>query len=288
MRRRQSRGADAPQDRLAEPRFLRPRQDRRGAAAACSTSATAAGAASICATASRGCSISIDNSATGEVDGVDTRGLRQGRRRLHAVRHVLHDQMPLCAAASRSAVDFPHLMLRASRRRLPRGQALLVAAPAGRDRPQRHARRHGGAAGELGERRPATRLTRPVMEKRRRYRPPRRAAEIPRPQLRRSAPNRHARARCRRRPRASRKAVLYATCFVNYNNPRIGEAARAVLARNGVETEVVYPALLRHAAARAGRPRRASPSTRATVAAALGAYIDRGLRRGRADRRPAR
>ena len=39
-----------------------------------------------------------------------------------------------------------------------------------------------------------------------------------------------------------RKAVLYATCFVNYNNPDIGTAARAVLAKNGVETEVVHPA----------------------------------------------
>jgi len=35
--------------------------------------------------------------------------------------------------------------------------------------------------------------------------------------------------------------VLYATCFVNYNNPKIGEATRALLARNGVETAVVYP-----------------------------------------------
>ncbi len=43
-------------------------------------------------------------------------------------------------------------------------------------------------------------------------------------------------------PGFGRKAVLYATCFVNYNNPGIGEAARAVLARNGVETQVVYPA----------------------------------------------
>jgi len=40
---------------------------------------------------------------------------------------------------------------------------------------------------------------------------------------------------------AGRKAVLYATCFVNYNNPAIGEATRAVLARNGVETQIVYP-----------------------------------------------
>jgi len=42
-------------------------------------------------------------------------------------------------------------------------------------------------------------------------------------------------------PAYGRKAVLYATCFGNYNNPDIGEATRKVLAKNGVETEVVYP-----------------------------------------------
>jgi glycerol-3-phosphate dehydrogenase subunit C len=42
-------------------------------------------------------------------------------------------------------------------------------------------------------------------------------------------------------PAFGRKAVLYATCFANYNNPEIGTATRAVLAQNGVETEVVYP-----------------------------------------------
>ena len=42
-------------------------------------------------------------------------------------------------------------------------------------------------------------------------------------------------------PAKGRKAVLYATCFVNYNNPGIGDAVRTVLGRNGVETEVVYP-----------------------------------------------
>jgi glycerol-3-phosphate dehydrogenase subunit C len=39
-----------------------------------------------------------------------------------------------------------------------------------------------------------------------------------------------------------RKAVLYATCFVNFNNTDIGSAARKVMAKLGVETEVVYPA----------------------------------------------
>ena len=42
-------------------------------------------------------------------------------------------------------------------------------------------------------------------------------------------------------PAAGRKAVIYATCFVEHHNPAIGLAARAVLARNGVETEIVYP-----------------------------------------------
>ena len=42
-------------------------------------------------------------------------------------------------------------------------------------------------------------------------------------------------------PAAGRKAVLYATCFPNYNEPGIGEAAQAVLARNGLESQVVYP-----------------------------------------------
>jgi glycerol-3-phosphate dehydrogenase subunit C len=42
-------------------------------------------------------------------------------------------------------------------------------------------------------------------------------------------------------PAFGRRAVLYATCFTNYNDPEIGKAARAVLARNGVATEVVHP-----------------------------------------------
>ena len=43
-------------------------------------------------------------------------------------------------------------------------------------------------------------------------------------------------------PAFGRKAVLYATCFVNYNDPATGEDALEVLARNGVETKVLHPA----------------------------------------------
>lgn len=42
-------------------------------------------------------------------------------------------------------------------------------------------------------------------------------------------------------PAYGRKAVIYATCYGNYNDPKIGLATRKVLAHNGIETEVVYP-----------------------------------------------
>ena len=42
-------------------------------------------------------------------------------------------------------------------------------------------------------------------------------------------------------PGYGRKAAIYATCFVNYNNPSIGTSAVRVLNKNGVKTEVVYP-----------------------------------------------
>jgi Fe-S oxidoreductase len=38
-----------------------------------------------------------------------------------------------------------------------------------------------------------------------------------------------------------RKAVLYATCSMNFNDPDLGMLTRALLAKNGVETEVLYP-----------------------------------------------
>ena len=72
-----------------------------------------------------------------------------------------------------------------------------------------------------------------------------------------------------------RKAVLYATCFVNFNNSDIGAATRAVLAKIGVETEVVYPACC-------GMPRlelgdlEAVADAAGRVSAALLPWVDKG------------
>ena len=79
----------------------------------------------------------------------------------------------------------------------------------------------------------------------------------------------------REAPGFGRKAVLYATCFVNYNNPSIGMATRSVLAKNGVETEVAYPACcgmpVLEQGDLAGVARQAEK-----VAPALGEWIDKG------------
>jgi glycerol-3-phosphate dehydrogenase subunit C len=76
-------------------------------------------------------------------------------------------------------------------------------------------------------------------------------------------------------PAHGRKAVLYATCFANYNNPSIGRATRAVLAKNGVETEVVYPRCCGMPLLEKGELARVAESARA-VAGELASWIDRG------------
>ncbi len=76
-------------------------------------------------------------------------------------------------------------------------------------------------------------------------------------------------------PASGRKAVLYATCFVNYNNPGIGEAARGVLAKNGVETEVVYPGCCGMPKLEHGDIAGVAASA-ARVAAELGPWIEKG------------
>ncbi len=76
-------------------------------------------------------------------------------------------------------------------------------------------------------------------------------------------------------PAYGRKAVIYATCFGNYNNPATGEATRKVLAKNGIKTEVVYPGCC-------GMPQMEQGDLAAVaenakkVSAELGKWIDKG------------
>ena len=76
-------------------------------------------------------------------------------------------------------------------------------------------------------------------------------------------------------PAHGRKAVIYATCFGNYNNPEIGTAALAVLAHNGVEAEVVYPECCGMPQMEQGNVERVADKA-AAVAAALKPYVEKG------------
>jgi glycerol-3-phosphate dehydrogenase subunit C len=77
-------------------------------------------------------------------------------------------------------------------------------------------------------------------------------------------------------PAFGRKAVLYATCFANYNGPSIGLAARAVLAKNGVATEVIYPACCGMPQLEQGDLARVAEHAR-RVSAELAPWIDEGF-----------
>ncbi len=79
----------------------------------------------------------------------------------------------------------------------------------------------------------------------------------------------------REAPAFGRKAVIYATCYANYNEPEIGLAASAVLARNGVETEVVYPHCCGMPMLEQGDIAQVANAAK-TVAAAMKPWIDKG------------
>ena len=180
----------------------------------------------------------IDESETGELDSVDSKDFKP-----------VVDACTLCDMCFMAYcpyvpphefnLDFPHLMLRyrvAEQKagKVSFGQRQLTKT----DRNGKFAAMAPGLCNWAGDR--GNGVTRPLLEKTAGVA---REAALPKfhgrtfalrdkkepPQVNRDA------------PAFGRRAVLYATCFVNYNNPNIGMAARAVLAHNGVETRVVYP-----------------------------------------------
>jgi glycerol-3-phosphate dehydrogenase subunit C len=72
-----------------------------------------------------------------------------------------------------------------------------------------------------------------------------------------------------------RKAVLYATCYGNFNNTDVGTATRAVLTHNGIETEVVHPACCGMPKLELGDIAAVAEAAR-TVTAALMPWVDKG------------
>ncbi len=180
----------------------------------------------------------IDESKTGELDSVDAKDFKPVVDACTLCDMCFMTKCPYVPPHSFD-LDFPHLILRARAAEARRdGVAFADAELARTDRNGRLAALAAPVANWASS--TDNKLTRPLLAKFAGLHP---QAELPKyhsrsfaglaksvvPEVNRSA------------PAFGRKAVLYATCFVNYNDPDVGLAARAVLAMNGVETEVVYP-----------------------------------------------
>jgi glycerol-3-phosphate dehydrogenase subunit C len=214
----------------------------------------------------------IDQSATGELDAVDSKDFKP-----------VVDACTLCDMCFMTKcpyvpphefnLDFPHLMLRYRAAELRQGK--LSAMEKQLTETDRNGRL-GSALAPLANwaTRTGNGLTRPAMEK---------VAHVDRnaalPTFNSKTLLRQASAEPaevdKTAPAYGRKAVIYATCYGNYNLPSIGMAARAVLAKNGVETEVVYPGCCGMPQLEHGDLARVADNAR-RISAAFGLWIDKG------------
>ena len=214
----------------------------------------------------------IDESETGELDSVDKADYKP-----------VVDACTLCDMCFMVScpyvpphefnIDFPHLMLRYRAAERKRGAAdFRVDQLTKTDRNGKLAGLAPGLVNWAGD--TGNKLTRPIMES---VAGVHREADLPQfhgktfaLRAKQNPPAVNAEA-----PAKGRKVALYATCFVNYNNPKIGEAAQAVLARNGVETQVVYPACCGMPQLENGDIAKVAEAAK-TVSAELCGWIDKG------------
>lgn len=181
----------------------------------------------------------IDESETGELDSVDKGDYKK-----------VVDACTLCDMCFMTKcpyvpphefnLDFPHLMLRHRAAEFKQqGVGFSLSQLAQTDRNGKIAKPLAGLANWGSSEN--NQLTRPVLEK---LTGIDRAAPLPK--YHHDTFTDESKKACskvnKQAPAFGRKAVLYATCFVDYNKPETGLAAQEVLAHNGVETQVVYPA----------------------------------------------
>jgi glycerol-3-phosphate dehydrogenase subunit C len=212
----------------------------------------------------------IDEGPTGEIDGVPKEKYGEVTEACTLSDMCFMTKCPY-VPPHEWAVDFPHLLLRhRSAKRKAEGGEWVREQLGETDRNGKLA----GAVAPLANwaSAKANGLTRPVMEAtlgidRTALLPKyhsRKATDLPVPAPDPTGP-----------AFGKRRAVIYATCFADYNHPATAAAATAVLARQGVELKMVYPVCCGMPQLEAGDL--AEVADRATrVAAELAPYIADG------------
>jgi glycerol-3-phosphate dehydrogenase subunit C len=209
----------------------------------------------------------IDDSESGELDTVDSKDFKPAIDACTLCDMCFMTKCPY-VPPHEFDLDFPHLMLRY--RAMEFGQGKVAFAHRQMTETDRNGKLAAPVAGLANwATKRGNSLTRPVMAA---VGGVHKDADLPeftsKPFNRR--PNQSVEAKS-----TGRKVALYATCFVNYNNPQIGEATQAILAKNGVETEVVYPACCGMPQLEQGDIARVAENAK-KVSAELVQWIDKG------------
>jgi len=214
----------------------------------------------------------VDESKTGELDGVDRKDYAK-----------VIDACTLCDMCFLTKcpyvpphefdLDFPHLMLRHRALEAKKGELSFA------DKQIAETDRNAKLAGPIApvanwSTRTKNKFTRSIMQMttgidKRAELPTYSSASLEmiaagdRPQVNKDA------------PAYGRRAVLYATCFTNFNDPDVGLDVRDILAKNGVETEIVHPHCCGMPMLEQGRLDKVAENAR-MVSEALIPWIDKG------------
>jgi len=214
----------------------------------------------------------VDASPTSELDGVDSKAFKG-----------VVDACTLCDMCFLTKcpyvpphefnIDFPHLMLRYRTADFEKGKTSVVSKELAKtDRNGKIASLTAPIANWATKTDNA--ITRPLLEKTLKIH---KDAAIPRfnSQTLLKQTEKNPLTINKNAPAYGQKAMIYATCFGNYNNPSLGLAARAILAHNGVETAVVYPGCCGMPSLEQGDLEKVSNNA-GHVAAELKPWIDKG------------
>ncbi|HYC65806.1 MAG TPA: heterodisulfide reductase-related iron-sulfur binding cluster [Reyranellaceae bacterium] len=215
----------------------------------------------------------IDNGPTGELDGVPKEKYAEVEEACTLCDMCFMTKCPYVPPHAWN-VDFPHLMLRhRAVQAKKKGTDLVTNALAETDLMGRLGTFTSGIANWVTDEK--NKLTRPALERlggiHHGARLPRYADETFEIRAHRELAEPNAAAPAF----GKRKAVLYSTCFVNFNATDIGSAARKVLAMNGVELEVLHPACCGMPKLELGHLEAVAEQAR-KVSAALLPWVDKG------------